>query len=124
VLRCLSRILPLLLAATACVDHGANAATFCTAVRDLVSAEADGVLPTQEEARAIADDVAKAMRHAEDGTRQIRGAARDLSVAYDDLTDLLGDDDATGQELDELRNEVQTARVDVRAACANVQARD
>ena len=61
------------------------------------------------------------MRHAEDGTRPLRLAARDLVDAYAELADLVDDDEATDEELDEAEAELQDARVDVRAACADVE---
>jgi hypothetical protein len=102
---------------SACVDHKANAISFCRQVDEVVDRERDGEELSRAEVRAIADDVAVAMRDAEDATRKVRTAARDMSVAYDELASLLGDEDATGEEITELHNELETAREDVRRSC-------
>lgn len=104
-------------AATACVDHEANAAAFCRAIEGVVDEARDGEELDAEQTREVSDDVALAMRDAEDATRDVRSAARDMSVAYDDLAALLDDDDAADDEIDELRAELRTARRDVRRAC-------
>ena len=110
----------ILLVATGCVDHEANAADFCRAVRTIVDSARDDEDLTQERARATADDVADVMRDAEDATRSVRSAARDLLDAYDELADLLGDEDASGEELADVRAELEEARADVRTACADL----
>ena len=110
----------LLLVGSGCVDHAANAADFCRAVQSVVDPARDDEDLTQERARSTADDVADVMRDAEDATRPVRSAARDLLDAYDVLADLLGDEDATGEELAEARAALQRARADVRTACADL----
>lgn len=109
---------------TSCVDHGQNTAQFCDALASVLDPARDRELLSEELATERADAVADEMRHAEDGRRPVREAARDLIEGYDELVELLGDEDATTAEITETVEELETARVDTRAACAASTAED
>ena len=118
--RAVSFVLPVLLAATSCVDHEGNAATFCAEVAGVVDPDAEALELTEEAAEETADDVAQAMRTAEDSPRPVRSAARDLSEGYDELASLLGDEEAPAEELEDIKAEVRAAAADVRERCAEL----
>lgn len=110
------------LALGACVDHQENAREFCDRHDRLLRAERDGA-----ELRLGADElgdtereIERSMRDAEDGTRPVRRAARDLLDAYAELGGLVGDDDAEADELADAREDLLDARARMRAACADV----
>ncbi len=98
-----------------CVDNRANAIDFCERHRDLIAEERDGESLTKDEAKDIKRDIEKSMRDAEDATRPVRRAARDLLGAYDDVGRL--DDDDDRDDVAEVEAELQVAREDLRAAC-------
>lgn len=103
----------------ACVDNGENARQFCGAHRELIDEQRDDEALTADMAGDLRDDIEATMRDAEDATRPVRGSARDLVAAYDDLSRLLDDDDAPDDELETAAAELQQAREDVRIACAD-----
>ena len=103
-----------------CVDNAANAKQFCDRHRTLVAAARDRDDLSVGEASEIEDDLEETMRDAEDATREVRRAARDLVAAYGELAGVLDDDDAEPGELREAKAELQQAREDVRAACAEL----
>ena len=105
-----------------CVDHGENAREFCTKNEALLTEgrDASEVEKSTDELGETEDDLEDTMRHAEDGTKPLRLAARDLVDAYSELGALADDDDATEEERTEAADELQAAREDVRAACADV----
>lgn len=108
----------------ACVDHAEESARFCDAIVPVLDPATDTEKLREETAKARADTVAEEMRHAEDGRRPVREAARDLLEAYDEMVALLGDDEATQEELAETAAEIEEARVATRRACQEGQAGD
>lgn len=106
----------------ACVDHAEESARFCDAIVPFLDPATDGEELPEETAKVRADAVAEEMRHAEDGRRPVREAARDLLEAYDEMVALLGDDEATEDELAETAAEIDEARVATRHACQEGQA--
>ena len=96
-----------------CVDNRANALEFCGQHRELIAVGRDGETLTPDDAKIIEREIEKSMRHAEDATRPVRLAARDLLAAYDEAGRLAADeaDDA------EVEAALQEAREDLRAAC-------
>jgi hypothetical protein len=101
-----------------CVDHDSNAEKFCERNAELLEARFDSIRVSEDVARFRSDELEKTMRYAEDATRPVRLAARDLSDAYLEQADLTADDDATEEELAENFDELKQARVDTREACA------
>ena len=109
--------------ATACVDNGENARQFCEAQAGLIDEARDRETLGSEEAGNIENDINSSMRDAEDATRAVRRSARDLLTAYGDLAGLLDDKEVDEAKLAEVNAELQTAREDVRAACADATAK-
>jgi hypothetical protein len=105
-----------------CVDHDLNARKFCDRHEDLLAASRDerevaadkGTLEDRE------DEIEESMKHAEDGTRAVRLAARDVLDGYDKLAGLVDDDDAEPDEITDAKAELREARADLRDACADV----
>jgi len=108
--------------AAGCVDHQANARAFCDRHAALLSVERDGahLAFTADELADIEDEIERSMRDAEDGTRPVRLAARDLVAAYDELASLVDDDDTERDELAGARADLLEARTAARDACALV----
>jgi hypothetical protein len=103
----------------ACVDHDSNAETFCEKNEELLNPASDNINYSEDVARFVSDELEKTMRYAEDATREVRLAARDMADAYLDKADLAADDDATEDELEENQEELQEAREDTRQACGD-----
>ena len=103
----------------ACVDHDANAEKFCQKNEELLNPASDHINYSEDVARFVSDELEKTMRYAEDATREIRLAARDMSDAYLEKADLTADDDATKKEIDENNEDLQKAREDTRDACSD-----
>lgn len=105
-----------------CVDHDSNATRFCEFVAGeplFVTDESLDRLSTSEDvAEFVSDELEKEMRYAEDATREVRLAARDMADAYLEKASLAGDDDATDEELEDNAEELEEARADVREACS------
>lgn len=104
----------------ACVDNEENARQFCDRHQELLAESRDGETLTAEQAEEIESEVEKTMADAEDATRGVRGAARDLVAAYDEIGGLVDDEDATAEELQEANDDLLTARRDLREACGEV----
>ena len=102
-----------------CVDNAENAKQFCDRHRALVAAARDRDDLSADEASDIENDLEETMRDAEDATRDVRRAARDLVASYGELAGVVDDDDAEPEELREATAELQQAREDIRAACAD-----
>lgn len=106
------------------VDHEANAIEFCERNTELLEPNLidDGREYSEDQAIFFSDEVAKTMRYAEDATREVRSAARDMSDAYDDVRDIAGDDDVPEDELDEKYTELRDTRAEMREICGEVLA--
>ena len=108
-----------------CVDHQLNARQFCERHAALLAASGDddAVRATADELKDTERAIETRMRDAEDGTRPVRRAARDLVEAYGELGSLVDDEDAEPDELRDARADLLDARADTRAACARVRVR-
>lgn len=108
---------------TGCVDHDSNAARFCSFVADepvfVTDESLDRLTASEDVAKYVSDELEKEMRYAEDATREVRLAARDMADAYLERASLAGDDDATEEELEDNADELEEARGDVREACGS-----
>ncbi|MDZ4827299.1 MAG: hypothetical protein SGJ13_12680 [Actinomycetota bacterium] len=107
----------------ACVDHDGNAREFCDRHAEVISAEIDNAQLdlSPDELRDVEDDLEETMRDAEDGTRPVRLAARDLVDGYRELADLVDDDEAEPGEVDDARTELDEVREEMRDACRAVE---
>lgn len=106
----------------ACVDHAEQSARFCGAIVPMLDPATDAEALSEDLAVERGDAVAEEMRHAEDGRRPVREAARDLLDAYDEIAELLGDEEATEEEIAETTRELQEARAATRDACGPAEA--
>jgi hypothetical protein len=75
---------------------------------------------SKDELQDKESEIEETMRDAEDGTRPVRLAARDLVDAYGDLAGVIDDDEAEPDEIKDAQDGLIEARADARAACADV----
>jgi hypothetical protein len=101
-----------------CVDHDANAQTFCERNAELLDPGSDEAVYSEDQAIYFSDEVEKTMRFAEDGTRDIRRTARRLADAYADVREISDDDDVPEDEFDEVYGELRKRRAEMRDVCA------
>lgn len=107
------------LAVAGCVDNAENARQFCDRHADLLDRTIDDVDLDGGAASDIEDEIERTMRDAEDATRPVRGAARDLVKAYGEVADEAGNDDP-GDGLATARRELLEARRAMREACGDL----
>lgn len=106
--------------ATACVDHDSNSETFCRRNAELLDESQDGAELSEDQAIFTSDEVEKSMRYAEDGTRTVRRAARELADAYADVREIADDDDPPEDEVDDVYDELEKRRQEMREVCGEV----
>jgi hypothetical protein len=112
----------LVVVAAGCVDHELNARQFCTEHARLLSVErdADQLELSADELNDQEDAIEETMRDAEDGTRPVRLAARDLVEAYSELAGVVDDEGAEADEIEDAQVELLDARAEARDACRRV----
>ncbi|MGQ0824244.1 MAG: hypothetical protein ACT4OX_04280 [Actinomycetota bacterium] len=118
--RTLVGALLVVMAASGCVDHDLNARQFCNRHADLIVESKDEreLASDHDTLGARADEIEETMKDAEDGTRPVRLAARDLLEGYIDLERMLGADDAEPDDVADTEHELREARAGIRDACA------
>lgn len=102
------------------IDSDERSTEFCERNEELLEVtgiDEPGGRYNEAQAEFFAEEYSKAMRYAEDGTRELRREARSLEGAYDDVREMVNSDDVPEDEVMETYGQLRESRAKVRAIC-------